>query len=91
VNKVRWKRAAIHHVTGGVCYESTCGRWRVFHECPKTRRGKKLRRYWYVLYRGPYTGGFLFVGTLLYPHADHAHRFRTRSEAEQVITELTWD
>lgn len=87
--RVRWKRTAIRHVTGGVAYESTCGRWRVFRECPKTRRGRPLRRWWYVLYRGPYTGGFLFVGQFLVPHSDHgAYRFKTRRVAEEKVRNL---
>src|SRR5688572_24635272 len=78
---VKWKRKAIRQVAGGVCYESVCGRWRVCHESPKTRRGKKLRQWWFVLEKRGQTFQFRGLGGYCWTSRDNAYTYKTRREA----------
>ena len=89
---VRWKRKPIQQHSGGMTYESTCGHWRLFHESYKGKRrdGTKIRQFWHVLYRGPFTGPcFLYVGDpFLVTDRKYARLFTSRRRANLSVQEL---
>jgi len=81
IKEVRFCRKPIQQWSGGVSYQSMCGHWRVFHESPKSRRGHRIRRWWYISYRedARFGRGFQHV-----PGHERA-RYKTRRQAEEAV------
>jgi hypothetical protein len=78
---VRFNKRGFQSVSGGLIYESKCGKWHLFRESAKTRSGKPLRRWWYITHRGQ----FAWM-PICGPKGET--RYRTRQAAEVAVNRL---